>query len=224
MRQVIKYAFVLSMLLISKNIIGQNRNIDIISDSTKFADYIYTNMHYPLMDLINNTEGTAIYKYVIDSIKGINELQTIKSSGSSSLDSEGERLLWQIPFREIKYPPSEITINFKLTDNKIYRISEELDSAPEFPGGNTEMFKFISENLNCPPEGAEMAIQGKIFCGFVIEKDGSINIIEVIRPLQNLFDAEAMRVIKRMPTWTAGKKDGKPVRVYFILPIKIYFQ
>ncbi len=224
MKQVIKFAFVLSMLLSTNNVIGQNRNNDILSDSTKLAEYIYTNMHYPLMDLINNAEGTTVYKYVTDSLTGINEIQIVKSSGSGSLNREGKRLLWQIPSSGNEYSPSEIAIDFKLADNKIYEMFDVLESAPEFPGGNSEMFKFISQNLNWPPEGAEMAIQGSTFCGFVIEKDGSINIVEVVIPLQHWFDAEAMRVIKRMPRWTAGKKDGKPVRVYFILPIKIHTQ
>lgn len=103
-------------------------------------------------------------------------------------------------------------------------MSDALDSAPDFLGGNAEILKFISQNLYCPPEGTEIAIQGRVVCGFVIEKDGSINIIEVIRPLVHWFDAEAMRVIKRMPPWIVGKKDGKPVRVYFILPVKINLQ
>ena len=122
-----------------------------------------------------------------------------------------------------EYPTHEITINFKLADNKIYTMPEVLEDMPEFPGGNTEIVKFISKNFNWPPEGAEMGISGNIICGFVIEKDGSINIVEVVKPLSHLFDAEVIRVIKRMPNWKAGKKDGKPVRVYFsvIVPVRI---
>jgi len=209
--------------MICINVTGQNRNNDILSDTAKLAEYIYINMHYPLMDLINNVEGTAVYKFVFDSITGINEIKTIHSSGSGSLDSEGKRLLWQIP-KGNEYPTHEISINFKLADNKIYKASEVFEDMPEFPGGIAEMVKFIFQNFNWPREGAEMGIQGNIICGFVIEKDGSINIVEVVRPLQHWFDAEAVRVIKRMPKWTAGKKDGKPVRVYFIVPVRIQLQ
>ena len=223
MGQITKTFLVLSMLLICLNVTGQNRDNDILSDTAKLAEYIYINMHYPLMDLINNVEGTAIYKFEYDSITGTKDIKTVSSSGSISLDSEGIRLLWQIP-KENKYPKHEISINFKLADNKIYRVSEVLDDMPEFPGGNLEIIKFISKNFNWPPEGVEMGISGTIICGFIVEKDGSINIVEVVRPIQHWFDAEAIRVIKRMPKWTAGKKDGKSVRVYFILPVKIHLQ
>jgi len=219
-----KFSFILSMFTICVNVTGQNRNDDILSDTAKLAEYIYINMHYPLMDLINNVEGTAVYKFEFDSIMGINEIRIIKSSGSGSLDREGQRLLWQITVQGNKYPTHEISINFKLADNKIYKMSEILEDMPEFPGGNAEIIKFISQNFNWPSEGEEMGIQGNILCGFVIEKDGSVNIVEVVRPLQCWFDAEAMRVIKRMPKWTAGKKDGRPVRVYFILPVRINLQ
>lgn len=224
MGQITKSSFVLSMLIIGMNAMGQNRNNDILSDSAKLAEYIYINTYYPLIDLINNVEGTTVYKFEIDSITGIKKIEIVNSSGSGSLDREGRRLLWQIPIQGNEYPTHEISINFKLSDNKIYEVSEVLENIPEFPGGNAEIVKFISQNFNWPREAAEMGIQGSIICGFVIEKDGSINIVEVVRPLQHWFDAEAIRVIKRMPKWTAGKKDGKPVRVYFIVPIRIQLQ
>ena len=223
MRQIIKSSFALSMLMICMNVSGQNHNNDILSDTAKFSDYIYMNMHYPLMDLINNVEGSAVYKFEVDSITGITEIKTVHSSGSLSLDREGEHLLWQIPIQRKKSFSQEISINFKLADNKIYEMFE-IEDMPEFPGGNVEIGKFISRNFNWPLEGAEMGIQGRIICGFVIEKDGSINIVEIVSPLHHLFDAEAMRVIKRMPRWTAGKKNGKPVRVYFIIPVRIPLQ
>ena len=224
MGKIIKSSFVLSMLMICINVTGQNWDNDILSDTAKLAEYVYINMHYPLMDLVNNVEGTAVYKFEFDSIRGINEIKTVNSSGSGSLDREGERLLRQIPNQGNKYPTHEISIHFKLADNKIYEMYEVLEDMPEFPGGNAEIVKFISQNFIWPREAAEMAIQGSIYCGFVIEKDGSINIVEVVIPLQHWLDAEAMRVIKRMPKWTAGKKDGKPVRAYVMLPVSVQLQ
>ena len=221
MSQITKSSFVLLVFMICMNVAGQNRDNDILSDSSKLAEYIYNNMHYPLIDFINNVEGTTIYKIDFDSIMGINKIIIVKSSGSASLDREGERLIWQIPIQENQYHSHEIVINFKLADNKIYNASNEIEKMPEFPGGNTELLKFISQNLNWPPEAADMGIQGRIICGFVIEKDGTISIVEIVKSLDRLFDAEAIRVIKRMPEWTAGKKDGKPVRVYLMVPIII---
>ena len=221
MEQITKSSFVLSILMICMNVTGQNQDNDILSDSAKLAEYIYINMHYPLMDLINNIEGTAVYKFEFDSVIRTNTIKIVNSSGSGSLDREGIRLLWQIPKQGNEYPKHEISINFKLADNKIYKLYDVLEDMPEFPGGDAEIVEFIAKNLIWPLEGAEWGIQGNIICGFVIEKDGSINIVEVVKPLQHWFDAEAMRVVKRMPKWTAGKKEGKPVRVYSTVSVNI---
>ena len=182
MRQIIKFSFILSILMSCMSVTGQNRDNDIFADSTQFAEYIYTNMHYPLIDFINNVEGTATYKFDFDSTTEIKEIKIIHSSGSSSLDREGIRLLWQIP-KGNEFPTHEISINFNLADNKIYKLSEVLKDMPEFPGGDTEIIKFISQNFNWPIEAAEMGIQGRVVCGCVIEKDGTINIVEIVRLL-----------------------------------------
>lgn len=205
------------MLMFCVNIAGQDSNKNILSDSILFMDYVYNNMHYPLIDLVNNVEGTAVYKYWSTT----RQIDIIRSSGSHSLDREGERLLRTIPMQVDDWPSQEISINFKLVDNKIYSLSDELEENPEFPGGITQLGQFISTNLKWPPEGSEMSIQGTIICGFIIEKDGSIGMVEIVRPLERYFDAEAARVIMRMPKWKPGKKDGKPVRVYYLVPMRI---
>jgi len=219
-----KLILTISMITICMNGIGQNNNNVIFSEKGKFEDFVYTNTHYPLIDFINNIEGTVVYKYELDSIYKTYQFKIVHSSGSNTLDQEGIRLLYLIPRQDNKYPTSEISINFKLADNKIYRISEVLEDPPEFPGGEAKMMKFIAQNLHYPPEAADVSIQGKIICGFVVEKDGSIGTVEIVRPLDRSFDAEAMRVIKRMPNWKTGKIKGKPVRVYCIVPIKIKLQ
>ena len=221
MRKIAKFSFFFSMLVVCMSITGQDYKDNILSDSTKFAEYVYINMHYPLIDFVNNIEGTVVYKYEVDSVLRTSLIKIVSPSGSSSLDMEGERLLRTIPKQENNWATHEISIDFKLADNKIYMVSAELEEIPEFPGGDAEIIKFISANLNWPPESAEMSIQGTIICGFIIEKDGSISTVEIVRPLERYFDAEAMRVIKRMPKWKTGKKDGKPVRVYYLVPIRI---
>jgi len=219
-----KLILTISMITICMNGIGQNNNNVIFSEKGKFEDFVYTNTHYPLIDFINNIEGTVVYKYELDSIYKTYQFKIVHSSGSNTLDQEGIRLLYLIPRQDNKNLTHEISINFKLADNKIYRTSEALESSPEFPGGEAEMLKFIVRNLHFPPEAADMSIQGTIICGFVVEKDGSIGTIEIVRSLDNNIDAEAMRVIKRMPNWKTGKIKGKPVRVYCIVPIKIKLQ
>ena len=98
--------------------------------------------------------------------------------------------------------------------NKIYKIAEQM---PEFPNGNDSLFSYVSRNLKWPNTDAD--VQGKVICLFVVNIDGSISDIEIIRSLDPLFDAEAIRVIKTMPKWIPGKHNGKTVRVQYTLPI-----
>jgi TonB family protein len=225
MTLIIKYLFILFPLFSCTSVVGQNNHdYKIFSDSTALAEFIYNHIHYPLIDYIRGVEGTAIYQIETDSEGRIEKLQLDGTSGSSSLDREARRLIYEIPMdNRTTDTIFSVSIGFKLEDNKIYT-QGEIEEQPEFPGGNTEILKFISQNLHWPPEGAEMGIQGSILCGFIIEKDGSINTVEVLRPLDRFFDAEALRVIGRMPKWKAAKKNGKFVRVYYILPVKIHLQ
>ncbi len=110
-------------------------------------------------------------------------------------------------------------VDFKLADNKVYRASEDLSAQPEFVGGMLKMKAFIDQNLRSPYEACESLIQGSVYCGCIIEKDGSISTVDVVRSIEKYCDAEAVRVIKRMPNWKAGEINGKPVRVYTIIPI-----
>ena len=212
-----KILFILFNSVICVNLTGQNSyNNDIFSDSIAFAEYIYINTHYPLIDFANNIEGTTTYMIEIDSIGKINEIQLVHSSGSLTLDLEARRLINETPMQKRgKNSTRHISINFKLTDNKIYNM-DEIEERPEFPGGDIKMLTFIYQHLNYP---SREFIQGRIFCGVVIEKDGAIGSIEILRPLDNFIEAEALRVIKRMPKFESGKKNGIPVRVYLILPI-----
>jgi TonB family protein len=212
-------------LFICVNITGQNiHNNDIFSDSIAFAKYIYTNMHYPLIDFVNNIEGTAVYQFKTDSIGRKSEMQLDKSSGSKTLDTEARRLIYAAPMKQTgRNSIHKVSIDFKLSDNKIHHW-EKVEKKPEFPGGDDELMKFIVKNLKWPPGAAEMSIQGRIICGLVIEKDGSIGAVEIIEPLYYLLDAEALRLVRSMPKWTAGKQAGNPVRVYILLPIRFKLQ
>lgn len=217
----IKSTFIFLSLTICWNSFGQNNETNFFSNKEIFDNYIYTNIHYPLIDFVNNIEGTTVYKYERDSVYKIYQLNVIHSSGSNTLDMEGKRLIYSIPREDNQYPKNEISVNFKIAENKIYKISEVLENPPRFPGGEAAMMEFISKNLQFPREAGELALQGTIICGFIVEKDGSIGAVEIIRPLEEYVDAEAMRVIKRMPKWETGKIKEKPVRVYCIIPIKL---
>jgi TonB family protein len=103
-------------------------------------------------------------------------------------------------------------------DNTVYSVSETL---PEYSGGMQAMMRYLSENVKYPPIAAENGIQGKAVCSFVINKDGSVSDVEIIRSAGDpSLDKEAIRVIKSMPKWKPGTIKGKPVRVKLSAPVK----
>lgn len=92
-------------------------------------------------------------------------------------------------------------------------------TAEENPEFNGDVFAYLSKSLKYPIIPQENGVQGKVICQFVVNRDGSITDIEVVRGVDKYLDAEAVRVIKTMPAWKPGKMNGKPVRVKFTLPV-----
>jgi protein TonB len=109
-----------------------------------------------------------------------------------------------------------VVVEEEISEQQIFEIVEEM---PEFPGGPTAMMSFLNSNLKYPVVAQENGIQGRVTCAFVVNQDGSIVDIEVLRGLDPSLDKEAMRVISTMPKWKPGKQRNKPVRVKFNLPI-----
>lgn len=99
---------------------------------------------------------------------------------------------------------------------QIFTIVEDM---PEFPGGNEALLKFLADNIRYPESAKADKVEGRVVLSFVIDKDGSVINIKVIRSINAAIDAEAIRVVKSMPKWTPGKQRGKPVRVNYTLPI-----
>ena len=91
---------------------------------------------------------------------------------------------------------------------------------PEYPGGVNAMYEFIQKNLKYPESAKEKGLEGRVYVQFVVEKDGSLNDITVLRGVCDEIDAEAVRVVKAMPNWKPGINNGEPVRVQFTLPFK----
>ncbi len=98
------------------------------------------------------------------------------------------------------------------------QIAEQM---PEFPGGQEAMMKYMSANIKYPEDMAEAGVGGKVFIEFVVRADGSITDVRVLRgiPGGQSLDREAVRVVKAMPKWIPGKQNGKPVDVFYRLPV-----
>ena len=94
-----------------------------------------------------------------------------------------------------------------------------VEQMPEFPGGAAGMMKFIAENVKYPEEAYSKGIDGRVLVQFIIEKDGSVTNVKVIKKVNDAIDAEAVRVVKAMPKWKPGKQNGREVRVKYTIPV-----
>ena len=98
----------------------------------------------------------------------------------------------------------------------VFDVVEEM---PQYPGGPQALFKFLGENVQYPAEAEKAGIQGRVIATFVVEKDGSISQPTIVKSVDPLLDAEAIRVISAMPNWIPGKQNGKVVRVKYTVPL-----
>ena len=101
-------------------------------------------------------------------------------------------------------------------NQKVYDVVEQM---PEFPGGMPALIAFLQNNVKYPADAEKQKVEGKVMVSFVVETDGSISDVKVMKKVFPSLDAEAIRVVKAMPHWTPGKQKGKVVRVHFSLPI-----
>lgn len=95
-----------------------------------------------------------------------------------------------------------------------------VEQKPSFPGGESAMHKWLQDNIIYPAAASEEGVQGKVTVQFIVEKDGSITHVQVVRGKHPALDAEAARVIRKMPRWTPGRNNGQPVRVTYHLPVQ----
>ena len=94
-----------------------------------------------------------------------------------------------------------------------------VENQPEFPGGQEAMMQFLADSIRYPRESMEKGVQGRVICNFVVMKDGSVSDVQVVRGVDPLIDAEAVRVLKLMPDWKPGTQRGKAVNVRYTLPV-----
>ena len=104
----------------------------------------------------------------------------------------------------------------EVVEQEIFQIVEEM---PQFPGGEQKLMEFVAKNIKYPQIARETGIQGRVFVGFVVEPDGSISNVKLLRGIGGGCDEEAMRVIKSLPKWKPGKQRGKAVRVSYQIPV-----
>lgn len=98
-------------------------------------------------------------------------------------------------------------------------VDETVDQMASYPGGIPALMDFLNENIKYPEQAEREGIEGRVVAGFIVERDGSVSNIEILKSVHPLLDAEVVRVMSLMPNWIPGRQNGQPVRVKYSLPI-----
>jgi TonB family protein len=171
---------------------------------------------YPIEKKLDSTE---LYPYSLVSSCYINFSESIYDKSEIEITT-----CYDMPNEEwnnvIKDTITDIPENIISADG-VYISAEKM---PEFKGGNDSLQKFITTNLKYPKNAIQKGESGVVYVKFIVEKDGKVTNISVVKKLSPKQDAEALRLVKKMPAWKPGSIDDEPVRVWVFLPIKFNIQ
>ncbi len=170
--------------VVSMQTVGSNRQYKLLD---KNDDTVYCTYN-PRMKYIDYKVQNYYLRYVLDKITEVKDESEDTTADVVKLDSLGN----------------------EIEDTTIY---DEADVMPEYPGGKGEMMNYFSQNLKYPKEAAKQKLQGFVRLNAVVEKDGTLSNIIVLKDIGGGCGAEAVRVAKTTTGWTPGERKGKPVRV-----------
>lgn len=170
------------------------------------------------------TDGTVLVSFVVELDGSLSDIR-VEQSIRGDVDSVMVRIVQDMPNWEpatcggspcrFRY---ELPFHLGRPPQEFVRARSEV--MPSFPGGEMELLKFLGKNLVYPAGAANSGVGGVVYLTFVIETDGSIQDIKVLRGVRADLDREAVNVVKKMPAWSPGMEDGVPVRVQYNLPIR----
>ena len=206
-------------------------------------EHVAKNVVYPEEAKEKEIQSRVFIGFVIEKDGSVSNVKALRGIGGGC-DEEAVRVIKALP----KWAPGkkdgkpvrvsyQIPINFKLNNDEpespikkseiskadmkpdksgVYQIVEEM---PQYPGGEQALMDYVAKNIVYPQEAKDKEISGRVFVSFVVEKDGSINEVKVLKGIGGGCDEEAVRVVKAMPKWKPGKMKGEPVRVNYQLPV-----
>ncbi|MBQ2375850.1 MAG: energy transducer TonB [Bacteroidales bacterium] len=172
-------------------------------------------LHYVNKDIMFNPDK-EVEELVIQTIQ--DELPPPPPDMDKYLDEDGN-ILPQYLDEDGNFIP-QIEIEEVEEEEDTQTIFTVVEESAMFPGGQEELMKYISENLRYPQQAREAGTQGLVYVTFVVEKDGSLTDIRILRDLGNGCGEEAVRIVKTMPKWIPAKKRGKEVKMQYNLPVK----
>lgn len=156
-------------------------------------------------------------------LKSLDELDKNTAVGAETKEGTEDRI---VPPTAVEVPKEEPKVEEAPpppppVDNKVYDVVEQ---QPSFPGGQGALMAWLAKNIQYPPIAQENGIFGTVVVSFVVEKDGSVTDVKVVRGKDASLDKEAIRAVSHMPKWIPGKQNGQSVRVKYTLPVKFQLQ
>jgi TonB family protein len=199
--------------------------------TSALLSFIGANLKYPADAKENKVEGKVFIQFVVNSEGKVQDAKVVKRL-SSSCDNEALRVVnmmgrW-IPGKQKGKPVNvkyTLPIMFSMGNNETAsaddgeKAYQKVDVLPLYPGGQSEMMKYISQNLRYPKDAAAAGMQGKIVVQFIVGKTGAITHACILRGVSESLNKEALRIVNGMPKWTPGKVSGEPVSVSYCMPI-----
>ncbi len=187
----------------------------------KVIEWVAKRIKYPAEDRKNKLERRVYLKFVIEKDGSVSNVKITRGGVNANLDAELVRVVKTMP----KWTPGkqrgkavrcsfQMPLNVKVSDDYVF---PTVESAPIFPEGNVSAW--IAKRIKYPAAAQKNKIEGRVFIRFVIEKDGSVSTVEILRGVDVSLDKEAIRVVKTMPKWIPGKEKGQSVRCSYQMPI-----
>lgn len=209
-------------------------------DADAFARYLAKYIRYPTAARNKNVQGRVVLTFVVETDGSLSDVKILRGIGSGC-DEEAARVVKASP----KWIPGKqngkkvrvqysVPVSFALENNLgvVYgpeptvqgaNIAEPVFTAveqqPAYPGGNEAFAKYLTANIKYPAEARKNKVQGRVITSFVVQKDGSITDVKIMRGIGYGADEEAVRVVKSMPKWNPGMQNGRPVNVVYTVPI-----
>ncbi|NDV47119.1 energy transducer TonB [Paludibacter sp. 221] len=149
---------------------------------------------------------------VVEVLNVVDDTEEVEDIDFTSEDDKNEEIVIEIP------------VAAPIVEEEEEVIFQVVEKMPEFPGGPQALFEYLNKNMRYPVIAQENGIQGRVICQFVVNRDGSIVDIVVVKSIDPSLDKEAIRVIQSMPKWNPGQQRGKSVRVKYTLPVNFKLQ
>ena len=196
--------------------------------------FIGRHIIYPQEALAQNQQGVTIISFVVNAAGKITQPQVLKSA-APPLDAEAIRVINSLPpWKPGRQNGQPVAVRFTLPirfqfaaeakpQTVVLSDTTELlpgDEQPKYPGGLPAMMAFLAKNIKYPNEAVENKVEGMSVISFIVDDKGAISKYRVIKRLGWGTDAEAIRVLQKMPKWIPGKRNGQPVKVKYTLPVR----